>query len=497
MSASTGIRLNARGRGVLALAALTLPASAAAHGFGRLYNLPVPFWLYAWAAGAALLLSFVLAAYFATAPAPEDERRAPVARSGVGLGPLQRLLPALKLVSVAMLLLSIATGWWGNRDPYRNFSMTGFWVVFLLAFTYFTALCGNVYAALNPWRVMADALGRLLRGYGAGRLRYPERLGMWPALVLYMALIWFELFGHGKPSPLASMLFGYSLLNLFGVWLVGTTAWFRHCELFSVYLRLIGLMAPLRWQRSESDQAIHLRWRAPFSGLMEHRPQRISVVIFALAMLSTTAFDGLRATQWWVGLFWRDPSGIVTALAGKAPILAYPVLRPWYIAWETFWLLASPFIYLGAYILCMALAKLLTRSTRSVRDLALDFGYTLLPIALVYHMTHYATLALTQGLKIISLLSDPFGWGWDLFGTATLLRAPILPSMGLVWHSQVGLILLGHIVSVYVAHRVALRIWPSRGQALLSQLPMLILMIGFTVTGLWILAQPLTAELLR
>ncbi len=491
------MRLSARGRGALALAALMLPATATAHGFGRLYNLPVPFWLYAWAAGAALLLSFVVAAYFATAAIPEPERRVRKVQSGVGMGSLQRLLPALKLLSVGMLLLSIATGWWGNRDPYRNFSMTFFWVVFLLAFTYFTAVFGNLYAAINPWRVLTDALGRLWRGYAGGRLRYPERLGMWPALALYMALIWFELFGHGKPFPLASMLFGYSLLNLFGVWLVGSAAWFRHCELFSVYLRLIGLMAPLRWQRGDPDRAIRLHGRAPFAGLMEQRPQRLSSVIFALAMLSTTAFDGLRATQWWVGLFWRDPSGIVTALAGKAPILAYPVLRPWYIAWETFWLLASPFIYLGVYLLCIALAKLLTRSTRSVRELALDFGYTLLPIALVYHMTHYATLALTQGLKIISLLSDPFGWGWNLFGTASLLRAPILPSMGLVWHCQVGLILFGHIVSVYVAHRIALRIWPQRGKALLSQLPMLILMIAFTVSGLWILAQPLTAELLR
>src|SRR3546814_8283871 len=58
----------------------------------------------------------------------------------------------------------------------------------------------------------------------------------------------------------------------------------------------------------------------------------------------------------------------------------------------------------------------------------------------------------TQGVKIISLLSDPFGWGWNLFGTAGLLRAPILPSMSMVWHTQVGLILFGHIVSVYIAH---------------------------------------------
>ena len=95
-------------------------------------------------------------------------------------------------------------------------------------------------------------------------------------------------------------------------------------------------------------------------------------------------------------------------------------------------------------------------------------------------------------MKIISLLSDPFGWGWNLFGTAGLLRAPILPEMGTVWHTQVGLIVFGHIVSVYLAHVEALRLFPSRGRAVLSQLPMLVLMMLFTVVGLWIMLQPIS-----
>ena len=177
--------------------------------------------------------------------------------------------------------------------------------------------------------------------------------------------------------------------------------------------------------------------------------------------------------------------------------MAYVTLRPWYVAWETAWLLASPFIYFAIYLAFIALAKAAARSTRPLRELALDFGYTLLPIALVYNVTHYFTLILSQGVKIVSLLSDPFGWGWNLFGTAGVFRAPILPDLGLVWHTQVGLILFGHIVSVYVAHRVALQVFPQRGRAVASQVPMLGLMVFFTVAGLWILAQPLTALLLR
>ncbi len=477
--------------------ALTLPVGAAAHGFGRLYNLPVPFWLYAWGASAALLLSFLLVGIFAVAPPTVAAPKSREIGDTRCVRALRRARPALQVLSVLILLLCIATGFLGSRDPYRNFSMTFFWVVFLLAFTYFTALLGDFYAALNPWRALAGATTRVVSGFARGRVRYPAWLGDWPALMLYLAFIAFELFGHGRPSSLATLLLGYTLLNLVGVWLVGAAAWFRHCEFFSLFLRLVALMAPLDYRPGVDGARGTLHWRRPLMGLVQERPESLSTVVFALAMLSTTAFDGLRATQPWVRLFWSDPTGIVTALAGKPPMQAFTTLVPWYFRWETLCLVVSPFLYLAAYLACIQAARILTRSERTLRDLALDFGYTLLPIALVYHATHYATLILTQGLKIVSLLSDPFGWGWNLLGTAKLWRAPILPEMGLVWHTQVALILLGHIASLYVAHRIALRVFPTRGRALLSQLPMLVLMVAFTVAGLWILAQPLTAMLLR
>lgn len=477
-------------RAGLGVALLAFAGSAAAHGFGRLYNLPVPFWLYGWAASAVLLLSFLLVAWFASNPASARTPSHPLPPPLLAFSGHLRL--PLQALSLSLLLLCLATGWFGNRDPYRNFSMTFFWVVFLLGFTYLTALLGNGWAVLNPWRVLSELLARGWRGFARGRIAYRAHWGDWPAVVLYLAFIWFELFGLGRPGQLAQMLTLYTALNLLGVWLIGSRAWFAHGEFFSVFLRLTGLMGMLH--RAPLGGVPRVFWRRPFSGLLHARPLHLSTVVFALAMLSTTAFDGLRATQWWVFLFWFDTTGWLTPLLGAKPLALYAELRPWYIAWETLVLIASPFLYLAAYLACIALARRLSGSTRSVRELALDFGYSLLPIALVYHITHYSTLLLTQGLKIVSLLSDPFGWRWNLFGTADKLRAPILPDMDWVWHSQVGLILLGHIISVAISHRIALAVFPTRRAALLSQLPMLLLMVAFTVAGLWIIAQPLTAE---
>ena len=471
---------------------------ASAHGFGALYNLPVPFWLYGWSAAAAVILSFMVACLFLTGAGQRDPKpqSRDLSQSRLAKG-LRIVRPGLQWLSVLLLLLCIATGFLGNRDPVRNFSMPFFWIIFVLLVPYLTVLVGNFYAAVSPWQAIADGIGRLWRGYTQGRIAYPTWLGDWPALALYMGFIWFELFAHGRPVDLAVMLTAYTAVNLVGVWLVGAAAWFRHCEFFAVFLRLVGLLAPVHYASHSSTERASLRWRWPMAGLLEARPQHLSTVAFALAMLSTTAFDGLKATQWWVALFWNDPTGWLTQWAGLRPIEAIPQMRPVYLAWSSFWLLVSPLIYLGLFLLTVWLAKRLTGAERSVRDLALDFGYTLLPIAVVYHITHYATLLLSHGLKIISLASDPFGWRWDLFGTAHSLRAPILPEMGVVWHSQVGLILAGHIISVWIAHRVALRVFETRGKAMLSQLPMLALMVGFTVAGLWILAQPLTVMLLR
>lgn len=479
------------------IVALTLPSAASAHGFGALYNLPVPLWLYGWGAAATLVVSFLVAALFLSSP-PRPHADASLDLSDAAwVRGARRLMPALRVFALFVLLLCIATGFAGHRDPVRNFSMTFFWIIFVLLFAYLTAVIGNVYAAANPWRTMAEALDRVWRGYTRGRVSYPAWMADWPALLLYLGFIWFELFGTGRPKPLATFLTAYTALNLAGVWLIGARAWFRHCEFFAVFFRLIALMAPVDYRRDESGGRGRLCLRWPFAGLLQERPAHLSTVAFALAMLSTTAFDGLTATQWWVRLFWRDPTGWLTEWAGAPPVNAIAVVRPWFTAWETVWLFASPFLYLGLYLVTVWLARCVTRAERPVRELALDFGYTLLPIAFVYSLTHYATLILTHGLKIISLASDPFGWKWNLFGTAHAFRAPIIPDMGVVWHTQVGLILFGHIVSVWVAHRIALRVFGPRHQALLSQLPMLALMIGFTVAGLWILAQPLTVMLLR
>ena len=124
----------------------------------------------------------------------------------------------------------------------------------------------------------------------------------------------------------------------------------------------------------------------------------------------------------------------------------------------------------------------------------LRFSVWLVPIGFVYHITHYYTVLLAQGGQIVKLVSDPFGWGWNLLGTARWNVRPFLVDVDTIWHTQIALIVIGHVAGAYLSHIDALRLFARARHAMLSQLPLLGLMVLFTTMGLWILSLPLASR---
>jgi hypothetical protein len=474
-----------------ALAMWAVSATAQAHAFIQPYKLPMPYWMYIYGAVAALLLSFVVLALFMGRSSVQAASEKWFGDAVVlSFARRIRLKLLLQITTVLLLVLSIVSGFIGNQDSSRNINMTLFWVMFTLGFSYFVALFGNWYAMLNPWQSLVRWGSALLPILETGRWRYPRRWAYWPAVILYMGFIWIELLGSTRPFSLSLWLLIYSVINVVGVLCWGRRDWFQYGEFFAVFMRLLALCSPIHY---DPDAAGKKRWglRWPFAGLLSASRVELSLTVFILFMLSSTAFDGLRETKQWFAWFWYDPYGWIEALIDQKPVYAYAQLRPWYIGYETVVLLLSPFLYLGLFALFLWLGQRLTKSVLTLPQLLSTFALSLVPIAVVYHATHYYTLLLTQGVKIRGLFSDPFGWGWDLFGTFYAMRMPIIPDMGKVWNSQVFLILAGHVASVAVAHMLALRVFPQARSASWSQLPMLLLMMAFTASGLWILAQPL------
>jgi hypothetical protein len=469
-----------------------LVAPAAAHIAQVPYNLPVPFSMYAYGATGALVASFVVVGYFA--------RTAPAGRGEVGRNvtehPVVRVVASgggrlvLRILAVAALALSIASGFGGTSQASLAFNITFFWIICLLGYTYLTALIGDWYPLINPWQALAEWCFGAARA-PAGKRPYPGWLGYYPALFWYLLLIWLELSGKSTPRALSWALVVYSVATLAGAWYFGVGVWMRYGEVFGVFFRMVAKMAPVDVDAQPATIAVRLR--APFSGCVQERPDHFSLVLFVLFMLSSTAFDGVHETLAWVSLFWRDIYPILAAVIATHSKRQYLVLVNFFYYWQWLMLFVSPLFYLAIYWGFIAATRRVTRSDRSVRELALAFTFSLIPIAFVYNVSHYFTEFVGQAPAILSALSDPFARGWNLFGTRDLDWANYMFDAGTVWHTQVWLILAGHIVSVYLAHLEALRIFRSRREATISQLPMLLLMMALTTIGLWILSLPIAA----
>jgi hypothetical protein len=227
---------------------------------------------------------------------------------------------------------------------------------------------------------------------------------------------------------------------------------------------------------TEGERELNLRpWAA---GLLEAREVSPSMVVFVLLVLATVTFDGFMATPPWATV----ENTLYAVMPGE------PDLKLTLTA--TAGLVAFVVLFVGAYrVFAGGVAVAAGRPSSS--RIAGVFVLSLVPIALAYHLAHYFTYLLIQGQLAIPLASDPFGFGWNLFGTAAFV-----PDFGLVdarvaWYTAVVAIVTGHIVAVYVAHVIALQEFQERRAVVRSQLVMLVLMVGYTTASLWIIAQPI------
>lgn len=216
-------------------------------------------------------------------------------------------------------------------------------------------------------------------------------------------------------------------------------------------------------------------------GLLKEKAENFSLLLFTLFMLSSTAFDGFRETVYFSRFYWKYIDKFLRPIFDTSS----------YAVFETASLLLSLAVFLVIYLLLIWLSKMIAKSSISFEDLSLNFVFSLIPIAFVYNIAHYYTIIFTEGPNIVRLILDPFGFGWNFFHIENYPES-IVVGANIVWHSQVAFILVGHIVSVYLTHIVALNVFSSSKRTFLSQVPMLVLMVVYTMIGLWVLSQPIT-----
>lgn len=419
--------------------------SVLAHGIGAQHDLPLsPFYAFA-GAFAALFVSFLALGLLWSAsrfrgdragrPLPAALQRAADARA------TRTAARALGLAAGLLVVLHLLLG---PADPDRNPAPGAVYVLLWVGLVPASLLCGPVWKLFNPLRTLHLAGCRALgRDPDAGR-PLPPRLGLWPAAAGLLAFTWLELVAPDPASPTALLLFLalYAVVHLAGAARHGA-GWFDHADAFEVYSGLLARLSPLG--RRPADRRLVLR--SPFNGL-DATPQLPGLVATVCVMLGSTAYDGFSDAPSWI-------STVQTSSLGRTTT-------------ATLGLLGAVALVAGLFALCAGATRLPHPLTA--------FAHSLVPIALGYLIAHYFTLFVTEGPHTVMVA----------LGTDNPVppEPPLGP--GEVAALQVLAIVLGHVLGVVAAHDRSVRLFPP-GRAVAGQLPLLVLMIAYTIGGLSLL----------
>jgi hypothetical protein len=428
-----------------------------AHGVGVRADLPVPIELALFGGAAAVLVSFGALGLLWPASRLRGEdagRPLPSFLAAVVDNPV--VVWVLRLLVLALTLTVVVVALTGPPATTSNVAPYAFYITFWVGLVPASLLLGPVWARLNPLRTLHAGLSRLT-GPAPAADRLPP-LGYWPAVVALFAFGWLELCypDRARPATVGTFLVLYAVVQLVAALWFGA-GWFARGDAFEVVSSLWARLSPFG-RRADGVLVV----RNPLDGIDGLRAER-GLAGVAVGLLGITAFDGVTRTQWW-----QTGPGFEGDLATLVPTVGLALTA-----------LAVAGLYAGSTAVAGRLGW-------GGTDGPTQFAHSIVPIALGYHIAHYFSLLLLDGQLTWILASDPFQTGLDLFGTAGNRLDLGAVSPDTIAGVQVSAIVLGHVLGVVLAHDRAVRLC-APGQARTSQYPLLAVMVGFTVTGLWLL----------
>ncbi|MBO0865174.1 MAG: hypothetical protein J2P16_08900 [Mycobacterium sp.] len=435
-----------------------------AHGLGGSSDLPVPYAYAMVGAAWALTFTFALVAFAWRRPRFDPLKPGhplPAALTAVVDARVTRGTAAA--VALVFAVWVVLAGLWGPQTQ-ANALLGVFYVLLWVGLVALSLLFGPVWRVISPVRTVYLLLRRITpRPLSRPRLRYLENWGYRPAAVGLFTFVWMEL---ASPNPASlpwvkTWLLIYAVVLLGGAWLCGQR-WLARVDPFAVYSMAVSRLSPFR-RNAVSGQIVVGN---PFDHLPS-LPVRPGVVAVLAVLLGSTAFDSYSASPTWRNFADRLSSALPSSVLRTIGLL----------------------VFISIVALTFSLAARATGGVDREQRRALpgQMAHSLIPIVVGYIFAHYLTYLVERGQQAIFALADPLGRGWNLLGLAHAHVAYVLslhPTVLAV--VKVSCVVTGHIVAVIAAHDRAVRLLPA-GHQLTGQLTMMLVMVGYTFTGLYLL----------
>ena len=443
--------------------ALLWPTAASAHVSEQGFVLLLPTGAYTAAGVAAVALTVLL--LFAV---PADVIRGAFRARRLQAPDFEIARTISSLLSLALLVGLIGMGLNGPRDPLSNLMPLAFWTIGWVGLVSLSGLVGDLWRWINPWTGLYRLIGPV-----RPLISMPKALGVWPAVILLIGFAAFLLadIAPDDPARLAYLLSFYWLVSMAGLVLCGP-AWLNQVELGSVIFSYYASLAAFRF-RPEGGAGFP-GWR-----LLEPTPTP-AAGIFALSLLAVGSFDGINETFWWLAKIGINP----LAFPGRSAVV-WPTLLGLFGAITALLAVFAATVWLGL---------ILARGDVAFADAFGRLALAVLPIALAYHIAHYLTAFLVNSQYALAAFSDPLASGADLLGIQPFYVTTgffnHIDSVRIIWLTQAGAVVIGHVWSVLLAHRMLLDLFADARRAALATLPLSLFMIAYTMLGLWLLAAP-------
>jgi hypothetical protein len=431
------------------------------HGIASRRDLPLPFSLVMIGAVLALVISFAILIFAWRQPRFERVGGRPVrGLTAVVDNPVVTLIArALVLATYVWAGLAMMVGQDLLTNPMFGFVFVWMWV----GLVPISLLLGQFWRATNPLRTIHRGLCAVARiDPQQGLVTLQAGIGVWPAAVGLFGFGWLELVQPDRTTLAVLRLWALAwlVILILGAIVFGQR-WIGAADPFEVYASTIAQMSI--WRRVGDE----LRLVNPLAGLNAWRAPPGATAVVA-ALLGSTAFDSFTNTTWWIQTV--QNSAVPTVVWGSGGLLAMII-----IVFVSFSLAAA---WMGRY------------GDRPATVYPRLMVGSLLPIVLGYVVAHYATLLIVEGQRTAINFSDPLGRGWNVFGSAEMgVNSGIFNHPTAVAMTQLCAIVGGHVLGIVCAHEKSVALLPP-DRAIRGQLPLVLVMIGYTCAGLLLLFSP-------